>query len=45
MSPGRLKIVKAKNWATSENPNGLEINFKLVDGCKLIKTGDWHFAV
>lgn len=45
MSPGRLKIVKAKNWATSENPNGLEISFKLVDGCKLIEKGEWHLPV
>ena len=34
MRPGSLKIVKAKNWKTSNNPNGLEFNFKLVQGCK-----------
>jgi ABC-type phosphonate transport system ATPase subunit len=44
MSKGKLKIVKAKNWATPVNPNNLEVGFKIVDGCKLIKTGDWHLA-
>ena len=39
---GRMKIVKAKNWVNSAvNPNGLEVSFKLVDGCKFIKIGDW----
>jgi hypothetical protein len=42
MSQGRLKIVKAKIWATSENPNGKEVNFKLVEGSKFKKTDDWH---
>ena len=42
MSPGKLKVVKAKNWKTNENPNGKAINFKLAAGCKLIKTGDWY---
>jgi bifunctional DNA primase/polymerase-like protein/primase-like protein len=42
MSPGVLKIVKAKNWKTSENPNGKQIRFKIASGCKLFKQGDWH---
>mgnify|MGYP005843365365 FL=1 len=43
---GKLKIVKAKNWVDSKiNPNDLEISFKLVDGCKFIKIGDWHKPV
>jgi len=41
MEPGRLKIVKAKNWQTSLNPNGLEIAFKLVQGCKFVYENDW----
>lgn len=42
---GKLKIVKAKNWVDSQvNPNGLEVSFKLVDGCKFIKIGDWANA-
>jgi len=42
MAPNALKIVKAKNWKASENPNGKQIRFKLAAGCKLIKQGDWH---
>jgi hypothetical protein len=41
LDSGVLKIVKAKNWRTSENPNGKQIGFKLVDGCKLLPQGDW----
>jgi hypothetical protein len=41
MEPGKLKIVKAKNWKSTDNPNGLSINFKLAAGCKLISQGPW----
>ena len=34
MDNGKLKIVKAKNWKTEVNPNGIGYTFKLVDGCK-----------
>ena len=37
----RLEIRKAKNWATSENPNGKEICFKLVSGAELIEASYW----
>jgi len=36
MDPGKLKIVKAKNWRTEANPNGMLYTFKLTDGCKFI---------
>lgn len=36
IDPGRMKIVKCKNWKTKVNPNGLYINFKTVDGCKIM---------
>jgi len=36
MEPSKLKIVKAKNWKTETNPNNMEIEFKLVQGCKFI---------
>jgi hypothetical protein len=39
---GQCRIIKAKNWATQENPNGLIQDFKLVDGCKFIPTGQWY---
>jgi len=37
MDNGKLKIVKAKNWRTDKNPNGIEYTFKLIDGCKFIE--------
>jgi hypothetical protein len=43
MDKGKITIQKAKNWANpEENPNGLILNFKIVAGCKLIVTQDWH---
>lgn len=36
MDNGKLKIVKAKNWPTDINPNGMVYTFKLVDGCKFV---------
>ena len=41
MDSGKLKIVKAKNWASPINPNGTEIEFKLVNGCEFIAQGIW----
>lgn len=32
-----LKVIKAKNWKNGINPNSKEINFKLVDGIKIIE--------
>jgi len=42
MDSGLITIQKAKNWATAENPNGLEYRFKIVGGCKFIKVQGWH---
>jgi hypothetical protein len=42
---GIVKIVKAKNWRNGKsNPNGLEMPFKLVDGCKFLEDGQWTKA-
>ena len=42
MSPGKIKIKKAKNWVKSdENPNDLECNFQLVSGIKFKQTSGW----
>jgi hypothetical protein len=42
---GKVKIVKAKNWRNSkDNPNGYELEFKLVDGWKFIECGEWTKA-
>ena len=39
---GKAKIAKAKNWAHETiNPNGMELHFKLVQGCKFIIERDW----
>jgi len=45
MDSGALTIAKAKNWTTSENPNGLQYRFKIVGGCKFIKVQGWHRPV
>jgi len=43
MSPGCLKIVKAKNWKDPKyNPNGLEMCFKLSEGCHFYPQGEWN---
>lgn len=42
---GTVKILKAKNWRDGKNnPNGLEMEFKLVDGWKFIESGPWTRA-
>jgi len=42
MDKNRIKIVKAKNWRTFENPNGLVKYFKLVQGWRFIPTSGWE---
>ena len=36
MDNGKMKITKAKNFITDLNPNGLQADFKLVQGCKFV---------
>jgi hypothetical protein len=36
---GYCKIIKAKNWATEKNPNGLTTRFKIIRGWKLTHSG------
>lgn len=39
---GKIKIVKAKNWMNADvNPNGLSIEFSLVQGAKFIAKSYW----
>lgn len=33
---GKLKVVKAKNWRTNDNPNGQMIDYKVVQGWKIV---------
>ncbi len=43
--PGRIKIIKAKAWKNpAVNPRGMELNFKLANGAKFTKIGDWSKA-
>jgi hypothetical protein len=44
MDSGVLKIVKAKNWVTGENPNKKQIHFKIVQGCRFVETDEWSLA-
>jgi DNA-binding transcriptional ArsR family regulator len=41
---GRIKIVSGKNWASETNPVGLQLDFKLVQGCKFIIQKEWYKA-
>jgi len=43
--PGKLKIQMAKNWKSKDNPNNKCIDFKLVNGARLIQSGDWYTEV
>jgi len=39
----RIKIVKAKNWKSRENPNGKELTFKLHNGAMFEPLTSWHY--
>lgn len=41
IDPGRIKIVKAKNWRDDVNPNGLYKSFSLIKGSEFVKISDW----
>jgi hypothetical protein len=41
--PGHTaKIIKCKNWRTSDNPNGLTKHFKLYQGHSIVETTKWQ---
>lgn len=42
MSNGTMKIIKAKNWAGTENPNAMELKFRLLRGAQFIIDKNWH---
>lgn len=42
MFPGEVKIIKAKNWKSELNPNGLSKRFKLVNGCEVRDCTNWE---
>jgi hypothetical protein len=39
---GRIKIISGKNWASEVNPAGLQLDFKLVQGCDFKVQKDWY---
>jgi hypothetical protein len=41
MNPGEIKIVSAKNWRGTYNPNGETLEFKLVSGAEFSSPGFW----
>jgi hypothetical protein len=43
MEPGKIKIVKCKNWRQEDfNPNGQELKFRLAKGCEFHIDEYWH---
>ena len=38
---GKVTVVKAKNYRTEINPNRFVMNFKILDGIKLLPEGIW----
>ena len=40
LSPGRIKYAKVKAFSRIDNPQGKEVSFKIVDGCKLINNNE-----
>ena len=43
MDYGTAKIIKAKNWRDSDNPNGKVIDFKIVNGWQILPDiRGWH---
>ncbi len=42
MDKGQMHIIKGKSWAQKNvDPNGLQISFKIVDGCQFQATNKW----
>ena len=43
MEGGEAKIIKCKNRVDgTESYNGKTVGFKIIDGCNIIKVGEWH---
>lgn len=44
LDKGLLTIVKGKSWAVKgQDPNGLKVKFKIVDGCQFLMDGEWFW--
>ena len=45
LDKSKLQIVKGKSWARKNvNPNGLQVSFKIIDGCQFQATTEWDWA-
>jgi hypothetical protein len=42
ISKGKLKIISGKNWASGLRPEGLIVDFRLLQGAKFIKDSEWY---
>lgn len=42
LESGKAKIIVGKNWVSDVNPVGLQLDFKLTQGCKFIIQKDWY---
>jgi hypothetical protein len=42
MDYGKMKIIKAKNWRTFDNPNGMITTFNISGGWRFVQKTDWH---
>lgn len=42
MENGTIRIAKAKNWVSDKNPNGLELDFKLMGGARFLPITGWR---
>jgi hypothetical protein len=45
LSAGTATIAKLKEWSGDFNPNKMQYNFSLVDGCRFIKKESWHHPI
>jgi hypothetical protein len=41
MDRGKMKILKGKTWASEQNPEGMQTEFKIIQGAKFITQDDW----
>ena len=44
LEAGKAKIVKAKNWHSIVNPNGMVREFSIIQGAKMTAKGVWHHS-
>ena len=45
LSAGVATIAKLKEWSGEFNPNRMQYLFKLLDGCRFVKSEGWHHPI